>query len=82
MIRSTPVIATTRPELLPACVAAAVHPEDPRHRHLIGRSAITPLFRAPVPVFGSESGFTEVRTFRQLGDEFTDAADHIGLAGF
>ena len=32
-------IATTRPELLPACVAIFVHPNDPRYRHLIGKTA-------------------------------------------
>jgi valyl-tRNA synthetase len=47
------VIATTRPELLPACVAVAAHPDDERYRSLIGRRAVTPLFRVPVPVFAS-----------------------------
>ncbi len=47
------VIATTRPELLPACVGVAAHPEDPRYTALIGRTAVTPLFRAPVPIFAS-----------------------------
>src|SRR5262245_17392649 len=37
-------IATTRPELLPACVAVFVHPEDARFAHLVGGEAITPLF--------------------------------------
>lgn len=46
-------IATTRPELLPACVAVAAHPEDERYKALLGRRAITPLFRAPVPIFPS-----------------------------
>ncbi len=46
-------IATTRPELLPACVAVATHPDDERYKGLIGKNAITPLFRAPVPIFGS-----------------------------
>jgi valyl-tRNA synthetase len=46
-------IATTRPELLPACVGVAAHPDDPRHNHLIGQTAFTPLFRAPVPIFAS-----------------------------
>jgi valyl-tRNA synthetase len=32
-------IATTRPELLPACVAIFVHPDDPRYTHLIGTKA-------------------------------------------
>ena len=46
-------IATTRPELLPACVAVATHPDDERYKALIGKNAITPLFRAPVPIFAS-----------------------------
>src|SRR5919202_5574776 len=44
------VIASTRPELLPACIAVAAHPEDERYRHLIGATAVTPLFHAPVPI--------------------------------
>jgi valyl-tRNA synthetase len=32
-------IATTRPELLPACVAIFVHPEDTRYAHLVGQTA-------------------------------------------
>jgi valyl-tRNA synthetase len=43
-------IETTRPELLPACVALVVHPDDPRYRHLVGSVATTPLFGARVPV--------------------------------
>ena len=40
----TPVIiATTRPELLPACVAVFVNPEDERYKNLIGKDIITPL---------------------------------------
>ena len=46
-------IATTRPELLPACVGVATHPGDERYRTLIGKKAITPLFRTPVPIFAS-----------------------------
>jgi len=44
------VIASTRPELLGACVAVLAHPEDDRYRHLIGKRAVTPLFHAPVPI--------------------------------
>lgn len=43
-------IATTRPELLPACSAVFRNPEDPRWRHLEGRHAIVPLFEREVPV--------------------------------
>lgn len=37
------VIATTRPELLPACVGVFVHPGDKRHINLIGQTLTTPL---------------------------------------
>jgi len=37
------LIATTRPELLPACVAVFVHPKDERYQHLIGQTVVTPL---------------------------------------
>jgi valyl-tRNA synthetase len=43
-------IETTRPELIPACVALVAHPDDPRYRPLFGREVITPLFGARVPV--------------------------------
>lgn len=44
------VIATTRPEMLPACVAVFYHPEDERYKHLKGKYAITPLFGVKVPI--------------------------------
>src|SRR5205085_11323357 len=43
-------IATTRPELLPACVAVFVHPADERFRGLAGRSVRVPLFEEEVPL--------------------------------
>jgi len=43
-------IDTTRPELIPACVALVAHPDDPRYRPLFGRTVLTPLFKAPVEV--------------------------------
>ena len=44
------VIETTRPELLPACVALVAHPEDERYRDRFGHAVRTPLFGVPVPV--------------------------------
>ncbi len=43
-------IETTRPELLPACVALVAHPDDERYQPLFGSEVITPLFGARVPV--------------------------------
>ena len=45
-------IATTRPELLPACVAVAVNPADERYRDLIGKHAIVPIFNQIVSIIG------------------------------
>jgi valyl-tRNA synthetase len=43
-------IETTRPELIPACVALVAHPDDERYRPLFGTDVITPLFGVRVPV--------------------------------
>jgi len=37
------VFATTRPELLPACMGISVHPDDKRYKHLIGKTVVLPL---------------------------------------
>jgi valyl-tRNA synthetase len=46
----TVMISTTRPELLPACVALVAHPDDERYRHLFGTTVTTPVFGVEVPV--------------------------------
>src|SRR6202008_2055799 len=43
-------IETTRPELLPACVALVAHPDDERYQPLFGTTVRTPLFGVEVPV--------------------------------
>ena len=48
-------IATTRPELLAACVAVAVHPGDDRYHKLRGKSMKVPLFGHDVPVVQDEA---------------------------
>ncbi len=47
-------ISTTRPELLPACVAVFVHPDDVRYKDLVGKTARTPLFDVEVPIIADE----------------------------
>ncbi|MBF0261908.1 MAG: valine--tRNA ligase [Magnetococcales bacterium] len=44
------VVATTRPETMLGDVAVAVHPEDERHAHLVGRELILPLTGRRIPV--------------------------------
>ncbi len=46
----TETIATTRPELLCVCQMVAVNPHDERHRDLLGRSLVTPIYHKKVPV--------------------------------
>jgi valyl-tRNA synthetase len=47
-------IATVRPATIPADVAVAVHPEDERYKHLIGREVIVPWTENSVPVIADE----------------------------
>ncbi|MDQ3879415.1 MAG: valine--tRNA ligase, partial [Actinomycetota bacterium] len=69
------VIATTRPELLPACIALVAHPDDGRFKDAIGKTAITPLFGAPVPVMADESADPEKGTGILMVCTFGDAPD-------
>jgi valyl-tRNA synthetase len=43
-------ISTTRPELLPACVALVAHPDDSRYQEYFGKTVTTPVFGVEVPV--------------------------------
>ena len=68
-------IETTRPELLPACVALVAHPDDERYRALFGTEVITPLFGVRVPVLAHEladpdkgSGMAMICTFGDTTD--------------
>jgi valyl-tRNA synthetase len=69
------VIATTRPELLPACVGVAAHPDDERYQPLFGKRAITPLFRVPVTIFPSPLVDREKGTGILMVCTFGDATD-------
>jgi valyl-tRNA synthetase len=67
-------IATTRPELLPACVAVFVHPADARYAHLRGAAA-TPLFGASVPILTDEAVDPAKGTGAVMCCTFGDATD-------
>ena len=47
-------IATTRPELMPACVAVFVHPDDERYKDVVGKKVKLPIFEREVPVLADE----------------------------
>lgn len=68
-------IATTRPELIPACVAIAAHPEDEKYRHLIGQYAISPIFFAPIPIVASTTVDREKGTGIVMICTFGDVMD-------
>jgi valyl-tRNA synthetase len=48
-------VATTRPETILGDTAVAVHPEDERHKALIGRMAILPALQRPILVIADET---------------------------
>ena len=68
-------IETTRPELIPACVALVAHPDDERYKPLFGKTVLTPLFGVDVPVKAHAladpekgSGIAMICTFGDLTD--------------
>lgn len=69
------VIATTRPELLVACVAVMVHPEDERTKHLIGKKVYTALYEAEVTVIADERVNPEKGTGIVMCCTFGDLTD-------
>ncbi len=68
-------IETSRPELIPACVALVAHPGDERYAPLVGSTALTPLFRVPVPVVAHELADPEKGTGIAMICTFGDITD-------
>jgi len=71
----TVVIATTRPELLGACVAVFFHPDDARYTHLKGRTAVTALFGVQVPILSDPEVKMEKGTGLVMCCTFGDETD-------
>ncbi|WP_416838069.1 valine--tRNA ligase [Haloferax sp. DFSO52] len=69
------VISTTRPELLPACVAVFVHPDDDDNQHLVGQEAEVPLFGQRVPILEDERVDLETGTGLVMCCTFGDQTD-------
>ena len=68
-------IETTRPELIPACVALVAHPDDERYQPLFGKTVKTPIFQVEVPVVAHRlaqpdkgSGIAMICTFGDVTD--------------
>lgn len=68
-------VATTRPELLPACVAVFVHPEDERYRDLIGKLATVPLSGQKAPILADPAADPEKGTGAVMCCTFGDTTD-------
>jgi valyl-tRNA synthetase len=68
-------IETTRPELIPACVAMVAHPDDDRYRDRFGGEVETPLFRVRVPILASERAQPDKGTGIAMVCTFGDVTD-------
>ncbi len=89
------MIATTRPELLSACVAVVVHPDDERYKHLEGKKVEVPLYNRSVkiitdievdPEFGTGAVMictfgdkTDVSWVNKYNLDIIEAIDETGL---
>lgn len=68
-------IATTRPEMIAACVAVMVNPADDRYKHLIGSKTEVPLYSYEVPIIGDESIAMDKGTGAEMLCTFGDQND-------
>ena len=87
-------ISTTRPEMLHACVAVAVNPDDERYSKLVGKKAVVPIYGRKVPVIADQivdKGFgtgaemvctfgdkNDVLLYHKHGLELVEAIDEHG----
>lgn len=69
------MIATTRPELLSACVAVVVHPEDERYKEMAGKKVEVPLFGRNVEIITDEEVDPEFGTGAVMICTFGDKTD-------
>lgn len=69
------LISTTRPELLPACVALVAHPDDERYQRLFGKTVRTPVFGVEVPVHAHHLADPEKGTGIAMVCTFGDTTD-------
>jgi len=69
------IISTTRPELIPACVALFYNPKDKRYAHCKGKFAKVPLFDYEVPILSDESVDIEKGTGLMMVCTYGDKED-------
>jgi valyl-tRNA synthetase len=68
-------IATTRPELLCACGAVFIHPEDERYKGYGGKTATVPIFGHKVPIIESPTAQMDFGTGALMVCSYGDMAD-------
>jgi valyl-tRNA synthetase len=68
-------VATTRPELLPACVAVFVHPGDERYREFVGQEVRAPMTGETVTVLTDERAQSDQGTGAVMCCTFGDSTD-------
>jgi len=68
-------VATTRPELLHACVAVAVNPKDKRYGSIIGKKAVLPIYNRKVPIIADDFVNPEFGTGAVMVCTFGDEND-------
>jgi len=80
------VVATTRPETLFGDLAVAVHPEDPRYAHLLGRNVIVPVCKRLVPIIADTyvekdfgSGAVKITPAHDMNDFEMGKRHNLGL---
>jgi len=76
------LIATTRPEYIPACVAIGVHPDDDRFNELIGKEAKLPLSERTVHIIANDEIDPEFGTGTMMICTYGDKADVVAVARY
>ena len=74
---NTVTIVTTRPELIPACVALVAHPDDERYQPLFGKTVKSPLFGVEVPIMAHHLAQKDKGTGIAMVCTFGDVTDVI-----
>ncbi|WP_028387752.1 valine--tRNA ligase [Legionella fairfieldensis] len=80
------IVATTRPETLLGDAAVAVHPDDPRYQHLIGKTVHLPLCNRVIPVIADDyvdpafgSGCVKITPAHDFNDHEVGKRHHLTL---
>ena len=76
------LVATTRPEYIPACVAMGVYPKDERFRLLVGEMATVPLTGRKVPIIADDAVDPGFGTGAMMICTYGDKADVVAVARY